>query len=65
MDKTAMDALNNGWALGIGTRVRRLDADFEAALARGRPVERKPERPISVPWALLLAAIGPVSRPQH
>ena len=32
MDKTAMDALNNGWALGIGTRVRRLDADFEAAL---------------------------------
>ena len=41
MDKMALDALNKGWALGLATRVRRVDADLEAALARGVP--RQPE----------------------
>jgi hypothetical protein len=34
MDKIVMDAINKGWALGIGTRVRGVDADLEAARER-------------------------------
>lgn len=42
MDKMVLDAMNKGWALGFGTRVQIVDVDFEAARARGVPLEREP-----------------------
>jgi hypothetical protein len=35
MNKTSMDALNRGWAIGFGTRIHPQNADFDYALRRG------------------------------
>jgi hypothetical protein len=64
MDKMVMDAMNNGWALGLATRVRAVDADVEAARERVGLAAR-PARPARLEWPLLLAAIGPMARARH
>ncbi|HEY9011872.1 MAG TPA: hypothetical protein VIN06_12720 [Devosia sp.] len=65
MEKIAMDAFDRGWTLGFATRVRVIDADLEAAVARAKegewPLERQQRLP---PWLLLLV-IGPMPRPAH
>lgn len=63
MEKLAMDALDRGWALGFGTRIRIIDPDFEAA--RAEATRRVAEPPRFQPGLLLLADIGPMPRPAH
>ena len=66
MEKMAMEALDRGWALGFGTRIRVMDADLEAAAARAKESNRPAERPRRVPLGLLLlAAMGPMPRAAH
>ena len=61
MDTMVMDAIARGWTLGIGTRVRSVDADIEAARERGARERRRAEvLPIEC-WlpAFVLVSLGP------